>query len=29
MEQVIFDEARGYYNAPGVDGFAVGMLRFK
>lgn len=26
MEQVIFDEARGYYNAPGVDGFAVGMF---
>ncbi|MBU2514333.1 acyl-CoA dehydrogenase family protein [bacterium] len=26
MEQVIFDEVRGYYNAPGVDGFAVGMF---
>ena len=26
MEQVLFDEVRGYYNAPGVDGFAVGMF---
>jgi alkylation response protein AidB-like acyl-CoA dehydrogenase len=26
MEQVIFDEVRGYYNAPGLDGFAVGMF---
>ncbi|MBU3914611.1 acyl-CoA dehydrogenase family protein, partial [bacterium] len=26
MEQVIFDEVRGYHNAPGVDGFAVGMF---
>ncbi len=26
MEQVIFDEVRGYYNAPGVDAFAVGMF---
>ncbi len=26
MEQVLFDEVRGYYNAPGVDAFAVGMF---
>lgn len=26
MEQVIFDEVRGYYNAPGIDVFAVGMF---
>lgn len=26
MEQVIFDDVMGYYNAPGVDGFAVGMF---
>jgi alkylation response protein AidB-like acyl-CoA dehydrogenase len=26
MEQVIFDEVRGYYNAPGIDGFAVRMF---
>jgi len=26
MEQVVFDEVRGYYNAPGVDAFAVGMF---
>ncbi len=26
MEMVIFDEVIGYYNAPGVDGFAVGMF---
>ncbi len=26
MEQVIFDDVRGYYSAPGVDGFAVGMF---
>lgn len=26
MEQVLFDQVRGYYNAPGVDIFAVGMF---
>ncbi len=26
MVQLLFDEVRGYYNAPGVDGFAVGMF---
>lgn len=26
MVQVIFSEVLGYYNAPGVDGFAVGMF---
>jgi alkylation response protein AidB-like acyl-CoA dehydrogenase len=26
MEQVLFDEVRGYHNAPGVDAFAVGMF---
>lgn len=26
MEQLIFDEARGYYNAPGIDPFAVDMF---
>ncbi|MBU2645439.1 acyl-CoA dehydrogenase family protein [bacterium] len=26
MEQVIFDDVRGYYGAPGVCGFAVGMF---
>lgn len=26
MEMVIFDEVIGYYNAPGVDAFAVGMF---
>lgn len=26
MEQVIFDDVRGYHGAPGVDGFAVDMF---
>lgn len=26
MEQVIFDDVVGYYGAPGIDGFAVGMF---
>lgn len=26
MEQVIFDEVRGYYNAPGIDPFAADMF---
>jgi len=26
MEQVIFDDVVGYYNAPGIDPFAVGMF---
>lgn len=26
MEQVLFGQSRGYYGAPGIDGFAVGMF---
>lgn len=26
MEQVLFNQSRGYHDAPGVDGFAVGMF---
>ncbi|MBW1641713.1 MAG: acyl-CoA dehydrogenase family protein [Deltaproteobacteria bacterium] len=26
MEQVLFGQSRGYYDAPGIDGFAVGMF---
>jgi len=26
MEQMIFDEVRGRFNAPGIDGFGVGMF---
>ena len=26
IEQLIFNEVRGYYRAPGFDGFGVGIL---
>jgi alkylation response protein AidB-like acyl-CoA dehydrogenase len=26
MEQVLFNQSRGYHDAPGIDGFAVGMF---